>query len=189
MSGQNPNGQALPQHAINIAKLPKLGTTLRLSLDEPPIDDQHMEALIYHLGALDIETLNAQLTFRPWSGHGVRVEGNVAASLHTQCAITLEPVAQIVNLVFKAAFVAPTSKFANPQLNEDREWVLNVDDELPDILDGEHLDAWAITLEHLILEIDPFARAQGAEFKSSQPQDDDIEENESPFAVLQSLKK
>ncbi len=97
---------------------------------------------------------------------------------------------QQIKSSFNAKFVKPESKLAKPQLNEDGEMILDiVGEDMPDIYEGDYLDAWAILLEYLMLEIDYFARQEDAVFEYEQRGELSDEENISPFAKLQSLKK
>jgi uncharacterized metal-binding protein YceD (DUF177 family) len=53
----------------------------------------------------------------------------------------------------------------------------------PDVLEDDAIDLAAYVVEHLALEIDPFARKPGVEFEYTPP-----DEEESPFAVLKKLQ-
>jgi uncharacterized metal-binding protein YceD (DUF177 family) len=190
MNNQNPSDIPIPNFWVNVAKLPKLGHTIKLSIDDRDIRDVNIKALVGHLDVLSVENLSAKLLFRPWARDGVQVEGEIMSSLHTQCPVTLEAVAQDISATIKAKFVPSTSKLAIPQVNEEGEMILEVDGEdQPDIFEGEEIDAWSIVLEYLILEIDFFARAEGAEFPEFSPPEPEDEVKSSPFAKLQSLKK
>ena len=181
---------SVPSFAVNVTRLPKLGTIVKLDITDKDISEANRQALVLHLGVQSLEQMSAQLTFKPWQRDGVKVEGEVVASLHTQCSVSLDNVPQYIKAAFTARFVSPSSKLAKPQFNEDGEMVIDFDGEdIPDIYEGETLDAWAIALEYLLLEIDFFARAEGAEFKEFSTGDPEDDENASPFAVLQSLKK
>jgi uncharacterized metal-binding protein YceD (DUF177 family) len=174
-----------PNYSVNVVKLPKLGLTIKLVPN-----DREVRAIAAHLEVESVEKLSAQLVFRPWARDGVKVEVEVNAALHTQCPVTLEGVQQTIHASIDAKFAPSSSKLAKPQLNVDGEMVLDVDsDDIPDIYEGENLDAWAIALEYLLLEIDFFARREGAQFDHSVRSDSPNEEESSPFAVLGSLKK
>ena len=192
MITQAPLVDSMPVYNVNVERLPKLGMMIKLSLDDLKQDEKR--AVIDHLQAESIEELRGELRFRHWARDGVQIDGEISANLETQCPVSLQPVNQKINAVFNAKFVPATSKLAKPQLNEDGEMILDFDsDDIPDIYEGTELDAWAILLEYCTLEIDPFARAPGAEFDAQNPDDVEDEGEESappsPFAVLQSLKK
>ncbi len=184
--------QILPTHLVNVARLPKLGMVIKLTLQD--IDAAQRTALTNHLSLVGIEKLEAQLRFRHWAKDGVQVEGEFTSDLQSQCPVSLQPVTQSLDGEFNAKFVPTTSKLAKPRLNDDGEMILDFDaDDVPDIFEGNQLDAWMILLEYLALEIDPFARAQNVELDQSFTDDTDILADEnappSPFAVLESLKK
>ncbi|MCP4072155.1 MAG: DUF177 domain-containing protein [Hyphomicrobiales bacterium] len=180
----------LPEYPINVAKLPKLGNTFKLSIDDKGIGAREILSIVEHLGVMSIEKLTLKMNFRHWSRDGIQVDGEILSLLHSQCPVTLQGVEQQIESSFYARFVHSESKLAKPQLNEDGEMILDVDGEdMPDIYEGDYLDAWEIGLEYLVLEIDYFARLKGAVFEYEQPGGMADEENISPFAKLQSLKK
>lgn len=175
----------VPQMPVSVRRLPTLGSVVKLNASSADIP-----ALIAHLDLENISKFTAQLKFRPWARDGVQVEGVLSASLATQCPLTLKPVPQQIDAKFNAKFAPHTSKLAKPRLNDEGEMVLDVEsDDIPDIYEGEELDAWAIAIEYLGLEIDFFLRAEGARFEQSTANETRVGEKPSPFGVLQSLKK
>lgn len=175
----------LPQMPVNVRRLPALGTMIKLEAST-----KDLPILTSHLALEDMSSFAAQLKFRPWARDGVQVEGKLSAILDTQCPLTLNPVSQVIDTDFTAKFAPEGSKLAKPRLNDEGEMVFDLDvDDIPDVYEGEELDAWAIAIEYLLLEIDLFARADGAEFAQNPVADDTVDEKTSPFAVLQPLKK
>lgn len=174
----------LPHHMVSVKKLPLLGVLIKLDSSE-----SERAALADHLDILTLDSVTAHLRFRPWARDGVQVEGQLSAQLHSQCPVTLAPVPQSISAEFKAKFAPSTSRLAKPRVNEDGEIILELDsDDIPDIYEGEELDAWAIAMEYLMLEIDLFARAENAEYLPIEPSAPDEQKAESPFAKLQALK-
>ena len=179
------NNTILPSHKVNVLKLANLGTVIKLHAEK-----KDFPALISHMSLTGMDAFSAQLTFKPWARDGVQVAGELTAELATPCPITLEPVPQSIRANFDAKFAPSSSKLAKPRLNEEGEMILDaLSDDIPDIYEGESLDAWAIAIEYLLLEIDPFARADGAEFETGSTPQIPPEGKLSPFAALQSLKK
>ncbi len=179
----------LPTRPVNVTRLPALGSVIKLEAEA-----SDMTQLVAHMGLENISTFSASLKFRHWARDGVQVEGELSAHVETQCPVSLAPVAQNINSQFHAKFVPATSKLAKPRLNEDGEMLLDFEsDDIPDIFEGEQLDAWEIAIEYLLLEIDHYARADDAEFVApndeSPLQDDGDDTKSSPFSVLQHLKK
>ena len=71
------------------------------------------------------------------------------------------------------------------------EIIVGIDDEEPDPFDGKSLDLGEIAVEELALAMDPYPRAPGADHVLSHliPSDDENDEQASPFAKLQALKR
>ena len=172
-------------YMVNVRRLPKLGMNIKLTPNS-----EERAALAPHFDVINLHEFTAKLNFAPWTKDGVKVVGEFAALLDTQCPVTLEPVSQKIETDFNAKFVPSTSKLAKPRLNEEGEMILDFEaDDIPDIFEGEELDAWAIAKEYLMLEIDPFARTKDAQSIHITQEEDIVEEKTSPFAILQTLKK
>ncbi len=190
MAKKDPKHSSLPTLPVDVKRLPKLGNTIKLSMEDRDFGAKEAAALISHLGVESVESLEASLNFKPWARDGVQVDGEISSTLHSQCPVTLEKVAQQLHTVFKAKFVPPDSKLSKPQLNDEGEMIFDIDSEdIPDIYEGDTLDAWAIAMEYLALEIDYFARAENATFEAPADSQPSEEENVSPFAKLRALKK
>ncbi|MCP4183256.1 MAG: DUF177 domain-containing protein [Hyphomicrobiales bacterium] len=190
MADQNSDDSSLPKIPINVNRLPKLGNTVKLSIEDREIGAKESAALVKRLGVESVVSLEASLTFKPWTRDGVQVDGEINSVLYSQCPVTLNSVEQHLHPVFKAKFAPPQSRLVKPRLNDEGEMVIDFDSEdIPDIFDGETLDAWAIVMEYLILEIDYFARADNAIFKQNTGHEPTDDEKISPFAELRSLKK
>ncbi len=175
----------LPRHPVNVAKLP--GSGMRIRLEASP---EEFRQIADYLNVLELMEFSGLLNFIPWGRDGLKVEGEIKACLNSACPVTLKPVRQDILTNFSAKFVPDGSKLAKPRLNNEGEMVLEVDsDDIPDVFEGDELDAWAIALEYLLLGIDHFARAEGAQMGeiTSKPESESPEP--SPFAKLQSLKK
>lgn len=174
----------LPEFVVNVSRLPTLGMIIKLDAKE-----NEMISLASHMGLEGLSQFRGKLKFRPWARDGVQVEGELDASLETQCPVSMKSVPQQINSEFHAKFAPSTSKLAKPRLNDDGEMLLDFEsDDIPDIYEGEELDAWKIAIEYLLLEIDHFARAPGAEFEQISVETEMVANKQSPFAALKSLK-
>ena len=190
MADNNQNDQSLPELPVNVKRLPKLGHTIKLSIDDREIIKKNRATLVKHLGVESIESLDAKLVFKPWARDGVQVDGEIVSVLHSQCPVTLLGVEQQLHCEFNAKFVPPQSRLAKPPVNEEGEMIVDFDGEdIPDIYEGESLDAWEIVMEYLMLEIDYFARLKDATFEHQPEFQPSNEEKLSPFAELKVLKK
>jgi uncharacterized metal-binding protein YceD (DUF177 family) len=133
------------------------------------------------LGLESLPTLAASLTLKPWMD-GVEIAGRFEAVVEQVCAVSLDNFEQPLSGEI-ALRAVPTGSPHAPQ-SEGGE--VDYDPEAPDppdVLAGDTLDLAAYVVEHLALEIDPFARKPGVEFDYAPP-----EGPESPFAVLRKLK-
>ena len=133
------------------------------------------------LGLETLPALSAQLTVKPWLD-GAEITGRFEAVVEQICAVSLDPFEHPLAGAIEVRVVPAGS----PQAPETSGGELEYDPEAPDppdVLEGDTIDLAAYVVEHLALEIDPFARKPGVEFDYTPP-----DGPESPFAVLRKLK-
>jgi hypothetical protein len=133
------------------------------------------------LNLVALHALSAELTLKPWMD-GVEISGRFDAVVEQICAVSLDNFEQPIRGDIDVRAVPASS----PQAPQPATGEVDFDPEAqdpPDVLDGDAIDLAGYVVEHLALEIDPFARKPGAEFEYATP-----EEPESPFAVLKKLK-
>jgi uncharacterized metal-binding protein YceD (DUF177 family) len=117
---------------------------------------------------------------KPWQD-GVEISGRFDAVVEQLCSVSLDPFEQPLAGEIEVRAVPAGSPRA--QGAEGGEVELDAEDaDPPDVLEDDALDLAAYVVEHLSLEIDPFARKPGVEFEYEPPA-----EEESPFAVLRKL--
>lgn len=185
MSNDQNDPSHIPQFFVDVETLPSSGLSVSLKQDEAQND-----AVFDLLQIQSMPSFRADLEFKRWAKKGVQVSGRIKADVSTQCPVSLEPVTQNIETNLNARFVPANSHLAKPKLDEEGEIVLSMDsDDLPDIYEGHKLDAWAIALEYLALEIDPFARAPDAQFSPATQGMFEDTEQKSPFEVLKGLKE
>ena len=128
-----------------------------------------------------IDKLEADLKLSPWFD-GVQIEGRWRATVLQICGVSLDPFSTDLSGDFGVRAVPRGSALA-PQ-DELHEIVIEPDaDDPPDVLDSDVIDLAGYVVEHVALEIDPFPRKPGAEFRPpEQPPEG------SPFDVLRALK-
>jgi uncharacterized metal-binding protein YceD (DUF177 family) len=144
-------------------------------------DAAERAAVAKTLGLVSLPALTADLTLRPWMD-GVEITGRFEAVVEQVCAVSLDNFEHPLAGAIEVRAVPPGS----PQAPQSAGGELDFDPEAPDppdVLEGETIDLAAYVIEHLALEIDPFARKPGAEFDYTAP-----DGPESPFAVLGKLK-
>lgn len=113
-------------------------------------------------------------------GAGLRVIGEVRATVGQTCVVTLEPLTTEVSEPIDLAFVETCAPDADAAETLDPE---AADD--PELLAGGVADVGAVATEFLLLAIDPYPRKPGAVFEP--PNTDD--RGTHPFAALAALKK
>ncbi len=162
---------------VAVEDIPEAG--LHLALEAP-------EALLPELaklaGVREVSMLKATFDLAR-RGAGVRVVGEVRATVGQTCVATLEPIENAVNEMVDLRFAPQTAA-------ERTETELEIDpvaskEEPPEPLINGRLDLGAIATEFLMLGIDPYPRKPGAAFATPK-----VEEGGAhPFAALEALKK
>ncbi|MEO8113090.1 MAG: YceD family protein [Phenylobacterium sp.] len=144
-----------------------------------PDADQRAE-IARALSLESLPSLTARLTLTPWLD-GVEITGRFDAVVEQLCAASAEAFEQPLSGeidVRAAPADSPHAPGGQAELELDAEA-----DDPPDVLRDDMVDLAAYVVEHLSLEIDPFARKPGVAFEYTPPADE-----ESPFAVLKKLK-
>lgn len=135
----------------------------------------------HDLGLESLPSLTAELTVKPWLD-GVEVTGGFEAEVEQLCAVSLDPFQHPLSGEIEVRAVPRDSSHAPAAPGGEVEYDPDAPDP-PDVLAADAIDLAAYVVEHLALEIDPFARKPGAEFDYQPP-----EAETSPFAALQQLK-
>lgn len=177
------NETALFSHLVNVRTLPKRGRRERFEADRAVCGKIAEE---YDL--IGVDTFEARAEIAPWKGRGVRVRGQIEASLTQPCAATGEALTVVMDESFEAVFVPEDSRLAKPRLSDDGELMLDAEGaDPPEVFSGDSLDLADIWLEQFALNLNPFARLEGVTLELQA--DNTADEPENPFAVLASLKR
>ena len=144
-------------------------------------DAQTRAAVARIVGLRDLPRLEATFDVARHGQGGLRVTGQVSATVGQSCVVTLEPlvneIAEDVDLVF-----APRPAEANNGAAAPPE--RSAGNETEPLIGGS-IDLGALATEFLILGLDPYPRKPGAIFQPPA----DVKPEESPFAALAALKK
>jgi len=140
-------------------------------------------AIAQALGLVAVPRLDARLNVRRIAGDGLRVTGEVSATVVQTCVVTLDPVENEVDEAVDISFL-PSADVDPDDADADAEADPEAPDP-PDPLVNGRIDLAALAVEFLQLGLDPYPRKPGVEFQP--PADGD--QVESPFAVLASLKR
>jgi len=135
----------------------------------------------HDVGLESLPALTAKLTVTPWMD-GAEITGRFDAVVEQICAVSLDNFEQPLAGEIEVRVVPAGSPQAPVLTGGELEFDPDAPDP-PDVLEGDAIDLAAYVVEHLALEIDPFARKPGVAFDYTPP-----DEPESPFAVLKKLK-
>jgi uncharacterized metal-binding protein YceD (DUF177 family) len=115
-------------------------------------------------------------------GGGLKVNGEVAATVEQTCVVTLEPMTSELREPIDLAFVPPRADERAEESEEELD--PGAADESEPLVDGV-ADLGATAIEFLLLAIDPYPRRPGAVFEAPQAEDSAAH----PFAALAALKE
>ncbi len=115
-------------------------------------------------------------------GGGLKVTGEVAATVEQTCVVTLEPMTSEIREPIDLAFVPPRADEPADETTEELD--PGGADEPEPLVDGV-ADLGVVATEFLLLAIDPYPRKQGAVFEPPKAEDSGAH----PFAALAALKK
>ena len=176
-----PQAKAVPWSVpVRRDDVPDSGLHLALTADEPT-----RAAIAAVAGLRALPRLEASFDVVR-HGSGLRVTGEVSASVVQACVVTLEPIASELREPIDLTFVPPgEGATASETVDDD----IPIDPEAAD--DPEPLvngvaDLGVAAVEFLLLGIDPYPRKPDAVFEAPRPQDDPAA---NPFAALAALKK
>lgn len=137
------------------------------------VDVVERAAIAERLNILSIESLSVQLElFRDLTGD-VTLVGRIVADIVQACVVTLEPVAQHIDVPLYQRFSAR----AEEEEGED-------EDPVEPIVDDE-IEVGEVIVQNLSLALDPYPRAPEAEFEEV---DDEAGKPSGPFAALAVLR-
>ena len=163
--------------------VPETGFHVMLEADAPTRDK--VAALI---GVRALMHLSATFDLTRHGRDGLRVTGEVVASVGQSCVVTLEPidseVCEAVDVVLRPAPVAADRKGRQDE-DGGEDWIDPDADDPPEPLVDGAVDLGAIATEFLILGIDPYPRKPDAKFEAPPVEDT----GGGAFAALEALKR
>jgi uncharacterized metal-binding protein YceD (DUF177 family) len=164
-----------------VSDVPPTGRHVELRPDAPT-----RAAIARLAGVVAVPRLEASFDLALAGADSLRVTGRVTGAVEQNCVVTLEPmtsdIAEDVDLLFTPPRDLPK---ATGPVDDDAEAAGSPAVDAPEELDNGTVDLAALTLEFLILGIDPFPRKPGAVFEAPQAG----EPAPHPFAALAALKK
>ena len=139
-----------------------------------------LEALAKRLLVKSISNLAADIKLERLLNDTVRVSCNVKADIVQSCIISLEDIPAHLDFEAESLFSEKGEVFEGDSGDD-----LEVEDEFNFAIKDGVLDLGELVAQYLSVEIDPYPRVEGAEFK--EPVAEDSKKN-NPFAVLEGLK-
>lgn len=161
---------------VALADIPEDGRRYQLAAAE---DTRAQVAQL--AGLRSLPRLQATFELARQGSDGLRVEGEVSATVGQNCVVTLEPVDNEVKEKVNLVFAPPRAPAADG--GEDAG---DIDLGEPEPLIGDTIDLGELAVEFLILGIDPYPRKPDAKFEPPPVEEDEASH---PFAALAALKK
>ncbi len=140
-------------------------------------DDASRARIAKALDLASLDSMTADLMLKP-DDAGWHLTGKVRARAVQTCGLTLQPLPVDIDSAIDLRIVE-----AAPQWEEGEEIDIAGTDSMPDEPEDGRIDLGAYAVEQLSLALDPYPRAEGAEFVQP-PEPVEI----SPFAALARLK-
>ncbi len=155
-----------------IVRVNELGS----SLDRHLVPDAAaLKRIARTLNLASLDSFQADVSVKP-AREGWRLNGRVVADAVQTCGLTLEPLPVRVDETFTIDLVEAVE-------TEDEEIDVDLDADVPDVIEDGRIDLGQYAVEQFALALDPFPRKPDAVFV--QPE----EPSEiSPFAVLKAFK-
>jgi uncharacterized metal-binding protein YceD (DUF177 family) len=158
---------------VAIHDVPEQGRRFDLTADE-----NARAALAKSIGLRTLPRLQASFEVTRHGREGLRVVGQVSATVGQTCVVTLDPIdneiEEAVDLVFLPQAEAPEERGTKEAF-----------DDAPEPLVGGTVDLGVVATEFLILALDPYPRKSDAVFTAPAAED----KTDHPFAALAALKK
>jgi hypothetical protein len=159
---------------LRIEDVPETACHIVLTADEPT-----RQAIAVTAGLRELPRLEAAFDITR-SGHdGVRVHGQVSATVGQVCVVTLEPIDSELAEAFDLVFMSAQAALAGEDVSVNLDAV-----EIETLVDGT-VDLGALATEFLLLGIDPYPRKAGAVFEPPASP----EPGGGAFAALAALQK
>ncbi|VAW12647.1 hypothetical protein MNBD_ALPHA09-2224 [hydrothermal vent metagenome] len=122
-------------------------------------DENERQAIAAHLGLESVQSLKAEIDFRPWRRHGLRVHGELTATVGQICAVTAEPMQTKITETFDERLY-PEDREKDPRRIEAVIDVEATDDY--ETFAGDAVDLGALVVEFLTLAVDLYPKRAGA---------------------------
>ncbi|MBI1262397.1 MAG: hypothetical protein GC184_11795 [Rhizobiales bacterium] len=151
-------------------------------------DKDQRKAIAKRLDLLSLDRFEGQLQIRPWRRAGLVLQGHIIADLSQACVVSLEPVADHLDVSFTTHFL-PQDMIdeLEKKMMEEGEIFIDAenDDPIDPIIQGS-VNVGESSVQQLALAVNPYPRKPDVDFT---PPESAAAPKENPFAVLEKLKK
>jgi uncharacterized metal-binding protein YceD (DUF177 family) len=172
----------------------ELPWSVPIRLDEVPEGGKHvvleppaevLSALAKPVGVDAVERLKAVMAVRRLGRDGLRVAGEVQATVRQTCVVSLTPLTNQIHERIEVDFVPPRSD----KVIDINEIEIDIDaSNEAEPLTGNSIDLGHVVTEFLTLAVDPYPRQPDAAFAPPAAGEGATEAAASPFAALAALK-
>lgn len=166
---------------IRVEHIPAKGVEGRIEADA----DQRA-AIAAALDLLRLDTLSFSYKLRSAGKGRVRLTGRITAAYEQSCVVTLEPVEAGWSEDVVQEFWPPEDLVRHEKEGEGEG--IDVDLEGPEPIENGVIDPGRLAYEILASEMDPYPRKPGAALEWREGEGAETAREDSPFAVLESLK-
>jgi hypothetical protein len=170
---------------VSLHDVPETGRRFELNADA---DTRAAVAKV--AGLRDLSRLEAAFDVTHYR-EGLRVAGQVSATVGQVCVVTLEPIEneieEAIDLIFDPAVETAPTDVPDEEAKAERAKAavqVGIDDDGPEPLVDDTVDLGALAVEFLILGLDPYPRKPGAVFEAPPAE----VKSEHPFAALAKLR-
>ncbi len=157
---------------------------------------ENMKALCNRLNMHSIQCLSADLILeRNKVSKIICINGKINAELEQFCIITTDPVPESISDEFEAWFADPTQAVSFTKAKRERmslkeqsdQPILEESDDPEPVIDGK-IDLGELVTQHLSLALNPYPRAEGAEYALQEKTLEGGYDYDNPFAKLKDWK-
>ena len=147
--------------------------------------DTERASIASWLSLVVLNRLEAAVEAIPQGKHGVRLKVAFTADLVQACVITLERVSTCLQEAFELLYLPEIPRQDSASAGV-RSVDVDLDEDEPELLVGDTIDAGAAITEHLVLALDPYPRKSGVALDSSLCASG--QRPDGPFSALRELK-
>ena len=159
-------------------------------------DFESCTRLARRLNIISVDSLSAQLTIKRISGSAsIHVEGTLDANITQECVVTGDSIETQIRDPFEAWYgednktVSLTKKRQEKMLEKGHtELPMIEEQDDPEPVVDDHIDVGELVTQYLSLGINPYPKADGASYESSDLHDKDPFAFKNPFAGLKDWK-